>query len=90
MPYRLKLYPRRYLPLHQRDLFGTDSLFRIQQKKIMKLMMSSKTAYEMLSKNGKLNPLLSRRLILIINLLRRIYFINMVVEVPNPGPKYIS
>ena len=62
MPYRLKIYPRRFIPLYHRDLLGTDALFRLNQKEILKVIKTLKNAYQIMNRIGGSNVIKKARI----------------------------
>ena len=84
--YRLKVYPRRLVPLYYRDLLGTDALFRMNQKKLKNMYKSIKKAYDRIKET---NEFLANRLRGILRSLRIRYIVNHIVELPERGPRIV-
>ena len=87
MPIRLKFLPRRLVPIYLRDLLGTDALFRMQQKEILKAVEIVKKAMNCLFVNGRLNELRRTRLNSILRVLKKPYLLNMLVYIPARNPR---
>ena len=87
--FRLKVYPRRLLPLYQRDWLGTDAIFRLKQKEILKMIQIVQKTILIMLRNGRLNTRLRIRLYSILGALRKRYLVNMIVEVPERNPTIV-
>ena len=87
--FRLKVYPRRLLPLYQRDWLGTDAIFRMKQKELLKMINTVKKTMLMLLRNGMLNTRQRTRFYSILGALRKRYLMNMIVEVPIRNPRIV-
>ena len=83
----LRYLPRRLVPLYDRDWRGTDALFRIGQKKLLRMIKAVRLTYNTLYRIGRLTPDIKRNLKkLKIDLFVR-YLSNMIVEVPPRSPR---
>jgi len=87
MPIRLKFLPRRLVPIYLRDLLGTDALFRMQQRDILKAAEIVKKTMNRLFAQGKLNSLCRLRLNKILRALKKQYLLNMLVYIPARNPR---
>ena len=79
MTIRLKFLPRRLVPIYLRDLLGTDALFRMQQRDILKAAEIVKKTMNRLFAQGKLNSLCRLRLNTIHRAFKKQYLLNMLV-----------
>ena len=83
----LRYLPRRLVPLYERDWRGTDALFRMEQKKLLKMIKSVKITYDALHHIGRLNPDIRLNLRRMKVALCVRYLKNMIVEVPSRNPR---
>ena len=58
----LRYLPRRLVPLYDRDWRGTDALFRIGQKKLLRMIKAVRLTYNTLYRIGRLTPDIKRNL----------------------------
>ena len=79
--------PRRLVPIYLRGLLGTDALFRMQQRDILKAAEIVKKTMNRLFAQGKLNSLCRLRLNKILRALKKQYLLNMLVYIPARNPR---
>jgi hypothetical protein len=87
MHIRLKFLPRRLVPIYLRDLLGTDALFRMQQRDILKAAEIVKKTMNRVFAQGKLNSLCRLRLNKILRALKKQYLLNMLVYIIARNPR---
>ena len=87
MTIALRYLPRRLVPLYERDWRGTDALFRMNQKKLLRMITSVRKTYETLNRIGRLTPEIRLNLRRIKAVLCVRYLKNMIVEVPRRNPR---
>ena len=87
MTIALRYLPRRLVPLYERDWRGTDALFRMNQKKLLRMITSVRKTYETLNRIGRLTPEIRLNLRRIKAVLCVRYLKNMIVEVPQRNPR---